>query len=101
MFSNRYIFIYSAVLVVVVAVILALAATLLKPFQDKIFVLKMQYILTSANIENNTENAEDLYEKHVVEEIIINKEGEITHVYSKESFCKEINELLILILKRN
>jgi Na+-transporting NADH:ubiquinone oxidoreductase subunit C len=89
MFSNRYIFIYSAVLVVVVAVILALAATLLKPFQDKnIRIEKMQYILTSANIENNTENAEDLYEKHVVEEIIINKEGEITHVYSKGEFLQ-------------
>lgn len=34
-FSNRYIFIYSTVLVAVVAVILAVVATSLKPMQER------------------------------------------------------------------
>ncbi len=79
MFSNRYIFIYSTIMVVVVAVLLALAATLLQPFQDKnIRVERMQYILTAINVESTVDNAEELYEKHVTEELVISVDGEIT-----------------------
>ncbi|MPM19542.1 Na(+)-translocating NADH-quinone reductase subunit C [bioreactor metagenome] len=82
MFSNRYIFIYSTVMVVVVAVLLALAATLLQPFQDKnIRVERMRYILTSINVENTAANAEDLYSKYIVEELVVNTAGEITGRY--------------------
>ena len=35
MFSNRYIFIYTAVMVAAVAVLLALASTLLRPMQQR------------------------------------------------------------------
>lgn len=78
MFSNRYIFIYSTIMVVVVAVLLALAATLLQPFQDKnIRVERMQYILTAINVESTVDNAEELYEKHVTEELVISVDGEI------------------------
>jgi len=84
MFSNRYIFIYSIIMVVVVAVLLALAATLLKPFQDKnVRVERMRYILTSMNIDNTVENAEDLYDTYITEELVLNEKGEITDVYSK------------------
>ncbi|MDX9932004.1 MAG: NADH:ubiquinone reductase (Na(+)-transporting) subunit C [Bacteroidales bacterium] len=79
MFSNRYIFIYSTIMVVVVAVLLALAATLLQPFQDKnIRVERMRYILTAINVESTVDNAEELYEKHVTEELVISVDGEIT-----------------------
>jgi len=82
MFSNRYIFIYSTVMVVVVAVLLALAATLLQPFQDKnIRVERMRYILTSINVENTAANAEELYSKYIVEELVVNTAGEITGRY--------------------
>ncbi len=84
MFSNRYIFIYSIIMVVVVAVLLALAATLLKPFQDtNVRVERMRYILTSMNIDNTAENAEELYDKFITEELVLNEKGEITDVYSK------------------
>ena len=35
MFTNRYIFTYAAVMVIVVAAILSFAATVLKPYQEK------------------------------------------------------------------
>ncbi|PKP03936.1 MAG: NADH:ubiquinone reductase (Na(+)-transporting) subunit C [Bacteroidetes bacterium HGW-Bacteroidetes-6] len=85
MFSNRYIFIFSTIMVVVVAVLLALAATALKPFQDQnVRVEKMQYILNSAHIENTTKDAETLYNQHVFAEYLVNPKGEITGMYSKD-----------------
>jgi len=82
MFSNRYIFIYSTIMVVVVAVLLALAATLLQPFQEKnIRVERMRYILTSINVENTAKNAEDLYKDYIIEELVINTQGEIIGRY--------------------
>jgi len=82
MFSNRYIFIYSTIMVVVVAVLLALAATLLQPYQEKnIRVERMRYILTSINVENTAANAEELYAKYITEELVINVDGEITGRY--------------------
>lgn len=85
MFSNRYIFIFSTIMVVVVAVLLALAATALKPFQDQnVRVEKMQYILNSAHIENTTKDAETLYNQHVFAEYLVNPKGEITGTYSKD-----------------
>ncbi|HCB63178.1 MAG: NADH:ubiquinone reductase (Na(+)-transporting) subunit C [Bacteroidetes bacterium GWF2_43_63] len=82
MFSNRYIFIYSTIMVVVVAVLLALAATLLQPYQEKnIRIERMRYILTAINIENTTANAEELYSKYISEELVISADGEITGRY--------------------
>ena len=61
MFSNRYIFIYASVLVVLVAIILTIAAVQLKPFQDNNKrVEKMQNILSSLNIESTPQNAKTL-----------------------------------------
>ena len=78
MFSNRYIFIYATVLVVVVAVVLAFAATSLKPFQDQnVRIEKIQNLLKAANIESTTENAEELYATYVKEELAVDAEGTI------------------------
>ncbi len=83
MFSNRYIFIYSTIMVVVVAVLLALAATLLQPYQEKnIRVERMRYILTSINVDNSAANAEELYQKYIFEELTVNPAGEITGRYA-------------------
>lgn len=78
MFSNRYIFIYSTILVVVVAVVLAFAATSLKPFQDQnVRIEKIQNLLKAANIESTTKNAEELYATYVKEELAIDAEGTV------------------------
>lgn len=82
MFSNRYIFIYASVMVIVVAAILSTAASLLKPFQERnIRVEKIQKILLSADIESDKTNAEELFNKHIVEERVIDMDGNIVAIY--------------------
>lgn len=89
MFSNKYIFGYAAIMVILVAAILAGAAMLLQPAQEKnVKVEKIQDMLMSANIESTTSNAEQLYEKHIVREIVINENGEEVSVYKDGKFEK-------------
>jgi Na+-transporting NADH:ubiquinone oxidoreductase subunit C len=64
-------------MVIVVALLLALAALQLKPFQDKnIEVEKKQNILASINIIATTENAKALYAKYITESFVLNSKGE-------------------------
>lgn len=75
--SNSYIFIYASVMVVLVAVILTSANLALKPLQEKNKENeKMINLLSSIGVDAEVENAAALYEKHLVKEVIINKEGE-------------------------
>lgn len=76
MFSNRYILIYSAVMVIIVAVALTFVAVLLKPAQlNNIRVEKMQNILKSVHIESTPKNAEKLYKKFINESFVISTKG--------------------------
>lgn len=76
-FSNTYIFIFSTVMVIIVALLLSMAAMQLKPFQDKnIEVEKKQNILTSIRIPSTTQNAVDLYAKYITDSYVINNKGE-------------------------
>ncbi len=76
MYSNRYIFIYASVMVVVVAVVLSTIATLLKPMQDaNIKMEKIQSILASFHIESTQDNAFELFENHIKHQYIVNYEG--------------------------
>jgi len=78
-FSNTYIFIFSAVMVVLVALLLSTAALKLKPYQDKnIEVEKKQNILASVNINSTPENAVDLYSKYITNSFVVNNNGEKT-----------------------
>lgn len=78
MFSNRYTFIYAAVMVIIVAVLLSVVAIQLKPYQEKnIRTEKMQNILIAVNIESTTKNAEELYNKYITETLVINNKGEV------------------------
>jgi len=89
--SNSYIFIYSVVMVVIVAAILSTAATVLKPMQlQNVKNEKMSSILASANIESTAENAEELYNKYVVQELVINPEGQIVATYEKGKLAGDI-----------
>lgn len=75
--SNKYIFIYTSIMVVIVALVLSLLATLLQPFQERnIRLEKMQSILASINIEVEREESEDLFWDYIVDAKIINHEGE-------------------------
>ncbi|MDE5559545.1 MAG: NADH:ubiquinone reductase (Na(+)-transporting) subunit C [Bacteroidales bacterium] len=85
MFSNKYIYIYTTVMVVVVAALLALAATLLKPFQDKnAQVETMQNILKAAGIASTAEDAETLYGDYIREELTIDAAGDVLARYAAD-----------------
>lgn len=80
--SNSYIFIYSVVMVVIVAAVLSTAATVLKPMQKQnIKNEKMSSILASVNIESTAENAEELYNKYIIQEIVVNAKGDVVGTY--------------------
>ncbi len=92
-FSNTYIFIFSAVMVVIVALLLSTAAIQLKPYQDKnIEVEKKQNILASIRIKSRPADAVEPYAKYVTTSFVINNKGE--KVEGVDAFAVDIkNEL--------
>ncbi len=75
--GNTYTFIYSSVMVIVVAAALAFTAIQLQPYQENnIKVEKMQNILASVGEVTTPENAETKYKEIIVKEFIINEKGE-------------------------
>jgi len=71
-FSNRYIFVFSLVMVVIVATILSLAATLLQPRQMKNLELeKKKSILESINVPAEFKDAERLFEKYIAGSFVL------------------------------
>ena len=81
-FSNKYIFIYATVLVLVVATVLTTAAVLLKPYQTKnINTEKIQNLLAAVNIEASFDEAENMYKEYFKEELAINKNGDVVSRY--------------------
>jgi Na+-transporting NADH:ubiquinone oxidoreductase subunit C len=77
-FSNRYIFIFSIVMVVAVAALLSLAATLLQPAQERnLEVEKKKNMLESINVPATRENTEELYDKYITEGFVLNSRGEL------------------------
>lgn len=75
-FSNRYIYIFSAIMVIAVATLLSLAATLLQPAQARnLEIEKKRNMLESINVEATPENAVELYEKYIKEGFVLNPEG--------------------------
>ena len=76
--GNTYTIIYTSVMVIAVAFILAFAAIGLKPAQERnIAIDKMSQILNSVNIASTLENAQELYGKYIDDSFIINSKGEL------------------------
>ena len=78
--SNRYIFLYATMLIVVVAVLLTVTALWLQPFQDRNAKNEKRInILTAAGIPNvNTKNAALLFERHCTAEFLLDENGNPT-----------------------
>ena len=75
--SNLYIFVYSSLLVIIVAAGLAFTAVTLQERQEKnVRVEKMQNILQSVGFDVAFEDAEQLFEKHITKQYVINTKGE-------------------------
>jgi len=76
-FSNRYIFLFSTVMVVIVALFLAFASTSLKPYQERnIEIEKQQNILAALNIRVLRQEAEALYSRYITDSYVVNSKGE-------------------------
>jgi Na+-transporting NADH:ubiquinone oxidoreductase subunit C len=76
-FSNKYIFIFSAIMVIAVAALLSMAATLLQPAQARnLEIEKKKNMLESINVQVTRENTEELYDKYIKEGFVINSKGE-------------------------
>jgi Na+-transporting NADH:ubiquinone oxidoreductase subunit C len=77
-FTNRYIFIFSSVMVIAVATLLSLAATLLQPAQEKnLEIEKKKSMLESINIPADRNTTETLYDKYIKESFVLNSKGDI------------------------
>jgi Na+-transporting NADH:ubiquinone oxidoreductase subunit C len=75
--SNSYTFIYSSIIVIVVASLLALAATALKPAQDRnVEIEKKQNILSSVRVNSTRENVQSLYDQYISGSYTLNSKGE-------------------------
>ena len=78
--SNRYIFLYATILIVVVAVLLTVTALWLQPFQDRNAKNEKRInILKAAGIPDvNAKNAALLFEKHCTAEFLLDENGNPT-----------------------
>lgn len=76
--SNSYTFIFAIIMVVVVGVVLAFAATSLQPRQYKnMRQEKMQNILATVGVETDRAGAQALFEENIKEQVVLNDQGEI------------------------
>lgn len=83
--SNKYTFIFSIIMVFVVAASLSITATSLQPMQNEnVRQEKMQNILSTIGIECTRAEAEKLYNKHIVDEITLDNDG--NRVESRKAF---------------
>ena len=78
--SNKHIFLYASILIVVVAVLLTVTALWLQPFQDRNKKNEKRInILTAAGIPDvNAKNAALLFEKHCTAEFLLDENGNPT-----------------------
>jgi Na+-transporting NADH:ubiquinone oxidoreductase subunit C len=74
--SNSYTFIFAIIMVVVVGVVLAFAATSLQPMQyENMRQEKMQNILATVGVETDRAGAEALFEEYIKEQLVLDNEG--------------------------
>jgi len=98
-FTNTYIFLYAAGLVILVAALLSFAAVQLKPLQTKnIENKKKQNILASINVESTAADADVQYSKYITNTFVINSKGETIEgdafkVNMKKELAKPVEEM--------
>lgn len=89
--KNSYTLIYAVVMVVVVALLLALVSSGLKDIQNNNVKLdKKKQILSSLNIQLDGQDANLLYEKHIVKELVLNIKGEVLSEKMGDAFVIDV-----------
>jgi len=106
--GNTYIFIYAAVMVILVAALLASVAMALKPRQTRnAEIERKQSILASVNIESTVDNAEDIYSEKIKNQYVVNFEGEVIEgadafeIDLKKERAKTIEERMLPVFECN
>lgn len=75
--SNKATLLFSSGMVIVIAIMLSVTAIALAPYQAKnIRIEKMRNILTSVSIDAKFKDAENLFEKYIVKQVVLNNKGE-------------------------
>lgn len=75
--NNKTTFIFSSVMVVIVAVVLSVTAISLAPYQERNSrVEKMKNILSSISITTETDQTETTFDKYITKQIVLNSKGE-------------------------
>lgn len=94
--SNAYIILFSAVMVVVVGVSLALIAQVTKPnFIKNQRLEKMQNILSSVNIQVSPSEAEAAYEKYITGSVVYKMDGTLVEgvdAFEQVDLAKELKK---------
>ncbi len=96
--TNRYVFLYASAMVIIVALVLASAATLLRPLQERnMRIEKMQNILAAINIPASRAEAETLFNRYITTTKIVNHlgeevEGDAFEVELQDENRKEVSE---------
>jgi Na+-transporting NADH:ubiquinone oxidoreductase subunit C len=100
--SNTYTFIYSSIIVVIVATLLTIAAVALQPQQERnVETEKQQNILASVHIEASVNDAQKLYNQYVKKVFAINYAGETVdgidafHLNMREELKKPRQERIL------
>jgi len=76
--SNKYTFIFAAVMVIVVATVLAVASEFLKPMQkENVANEKCQNILSSIGIEAEAADAAAAYKENLVKAVVLDANGQV------------------------
>ncbi|MGL4412309.1 MAG: NADH:ubiquinone reductase (Na(+)-transporting) subunit C [Bacteroidales bacterium] len=90
--SNSYTVIYSTVMVVVVAAVLAFTALSLKDKQTKnVEIDKKIQILNSIKVASTAKDAEVLYDKYIKESFVVNSKGEKISSESDKAAAFNVN----------
>jgi Na+-transporting NADH:ubiquinone oxidoreductase subunit C len=77
-FSSKYIFGFATAMVIVVAVFLSVAATMLQPKQLKnLEVDKKKSMLEAIRVLSTAETAEGMYDKYITESYVLNSKGQV------------------------
>jgi Na+-transporting NADH:ubiquinone oxidoreductase subunit C len=86
---------YASVMVIVVAAVLAFTALTLKPLQKKNQeIAKKKDILKAVNIESTSENAEELFDKYIVEALVVNTKGDLVSKDKSKAFNVNLKKQL-------
>jgi Na+-transporting NADH:ubiquinone oxidoreductase subunit C len=100
--SNTYTFIYSSIIVVIVATLLTIAAVSLQPQQERnVEIEKKQNILASVRVDASVDEAQKLYDQYVKRVFAINYAGDSLegvdafHLNMREELKKPRNERVL------